>query len=109
MAHGGQQGVLFNGFYDTWCYLPMFGFLSVFAGDRVLSAIGMIRDSVIRCCSTNCKRIEKPLHSRDSVRIQVFMARAFFCRMMLYKQTTEKTRCAPSRIPRIISPFNCQA
>jgi hypothetical protein len=28
-AHGAQQGVLFNGFYDTWCYLPMFGFLSV--------------------------------------------------------------------------------
>lgn len=28
-AHGAQQGVLFNGFYDTWCYLPMFGFVSV--------------------------------------------------------------------------------
>lgn len=28
-AHGDQQGVLFNGFYDTWCYLPLFGFLSV--------------------------------------------------------------------------------
>jgi len=31
-AHGAQQGVLFNGFYDTWCYLPIFGFVSV-AGD----------------------------------------------------------------------------
>lgn len=28
-AHGAQQGVLFNGFYKTWCYLPIFGFLSV--------------------------------------------------------------------------------
>jgi len=28
-AHGAQQGVLFNGYYDTWCYLPIFGFLSV--------------------------------------------------------------------------------
>ena len=28
-AHGAQQGVLFNGFYGTWCYLPIFGFLSV--------------------------------------------------------------------------------
>ena len=28
-AHGAQQGVLFNGFYDTWCYLPIFGFVSV--------------------------------------------------------------------------------
>lgn len=28
-AHGGQQGILFNGYYDTWCYLPIFGFLSV--------------------------------------------------------------------------------
>lgn len=27
-AHGEQQGVLFNGFYDTHCYLPVLGFLS---------------------------------------------------------------------------------
>jgi len=27
-AHGTQQGVLFHGFYRSWCYLPMFGFLS---------------------------------------------------------------------------------
>lgn len=28
-AHGAQQGVLFNGFYSMWCFLPIFGFLSV--------------------------------------------------------------------------------
>lgn len=28
-AHGEQQGVLFNGFYGTHCYLPVFGFLSL--------------------------------------------------------------------------------
>lgn len=28
-AHGAQQGVLFNAFYGTWCYLPVFGFISV--------------------------------------------------------------------------------
>jgi hypothetical protein len=27
-AHGAQQGVLFNGFYDTWCYLPLLVFVS---------------------------------------------------------------------------------
>jgi hypothetical protein len=27
-AHGAQQGVLFHGFYRTWCYLPVFGFIS---------------------------------------------------------------------------------
>lgn len=27
-AHGSQQGVLFNGFYDTWCYLPLLVFVS---------------------------------------------------------------------------------
>lgn len=31
-THGRQQRALFNGFYDTWCYLPVFGFLTV-AGD----------------------------------------------------------------------------
>ena len=27
-THGGQQLTLFNGFYDTWCYLPLAGFLT---------------------------------------------------------------------------------
>jgi Transposase DDE domain group 1 len=37
-AHGAQQGILFNGYYDTWCYLPIFGFLSVDGseGDHLL-------------------------------------------------------------------------
>jgi len=33
-THGAQQGSLFNGYYDSWCYLPMFGFLSVDGGDH---------------------------------------------------------------------------
>jgi len=28
-AHGRQQQIFFNGYYDTWCYLPLLGFLSV--------------------------------------------------------------------------------
>lgn len=32
-THGHQQGTFFNGFYDTWCYLPLLGFLSV-PGDK---------------------------------------------------------------------------
>lgn len=28
-THGQQPLTFFNGHYDTWCYLPMFGFLSV--------------------------------------------------------------------------------
>ncbi len=27
-THGCQQGSLFHGFYKSWCFLPMFGFLS---------------------------------------------------------------------------------
>ena len=27
-THGAQQMALFNGHYDSWCYLPMLGFLS---------------------------------------------------------------------------------
>jgi hypothetical protein len=27
-THGGQQQTFFNGFYDTWCYLPLAGFLT---------------------------------------------------------------------------------
>lgn len=28
-AHGGQQQIFFSGYYDTWCFLPLLGFLSV--------------------------------------------------------------------------------
>ncbi len=31
-THGEQQGTLFNGFYGTWCYLPVLGFLSCSKG-----------------------------------------------------------------------------
>jgi len=27
-THGGQQQTFFNGYYDTWCYLPMAGFIT---------------------------------------------------------------------------------
>jgi len=27
-THGAQQLALFNGYYDTWCYLPMVGFIT---------------------------------------------------------------------------------
>ena len=27
-THGAQQLTFFNGHYDTWCYLPVVGFLS---------------------------------------------------------------------------------
>jgi hypothetical protein len=32
-THGAQQMAFFNGFYDTWCYLPMLAFLT-FDGER---------------------------------------------------------------------------
>jgi hypothetical protein len=32
-THGAQQMSFFNGFYDTWCYLPMLAFLT-FDGER---------------------------------------------------------------------------
>lgn len=28
-AHGRQQQIFFNGYYDTWCFLPLLGFISV--------------------------------------------------------------------------------
>ena len=28
-AHGKQQQIFFSGYYDTWCFLPLLGFLSV--------------------------------------------------------------------------------
>jgi len=62
-THGGQQLSLFNGYYDTWCYLPILGFVSfddepdqhLFAAilrpgnaPAKLGAVGVLRRSIER-------------------------------------------------------------
>ena len=62
-THGGQQLSFFNGYYDTWCYLPMLGFISfddepdqyLFAAIRLpgnasatLGAVGLLRRAIER-------------------------------------------------------------
>src|SRR5437867_4316616 len=62
-THGGQQLSLFNGYYDTWCYLPILGFVSfndepdqhLFAAilrpgnaPATLGAVGVLRRSIER-------------------------------------------------------------
>ncbi len=36
-THGAQQLSFFNGHYDTWCYLPVMGFVSFNDGSRAVS------------------------------------------------------------------------
>jgi len=62
-THGGQKLSLFNGYYDTWCYLPILGFVSfddepdqhLFAAilrpgnaPAKLGAVGVLRRSIER-------------------------------------------------------------
>ncbi|QDV08232.1 Transposase DDE domain protein [Planctomycetes bacterium Poly30] len=42
-THGGQQGSLFHAFYQNWCYLPMFGFLSVEGTPDHVPVVGRLR------------------------------------------------------------------
>lgn len=49
-AHGEQQGVLFNGFYDGYGYLPMFGFLSVDGDPEQYLLYARLRPGTRKAC-----------------------------------------------------------
>jgi Transposase DDE domain group 1 len=51
--HGEQEGRFFHGYYDHYCYLPLF----VFAGEHVLCA--RMRPSNIDASAGSCKEIER--------------------------------------------------
>ena len=42
-THGAQQGALFHAFYRSWCYLPMFGFLSIEGMPDHVPFVGRLR------------------------------------------------------------------
>lgn len=42
-THGSQQLTFFNGHYDTWCYLPMMGFLSFNSEAQQYAFCGVLR------------------------------------------------------------------
>ena len=49
-THGEQQGTLFNGFYDTWCYLPLLGFLSSSKGTDQHLFMSRLRPGTAKEC-----------------------------------------------------------
>jgi hypothetical protein len=51
--HGEQEGRFYHGYYDHYCYLPLF----VFAGEHVLCA--RMRPSNIDASAGSCKEIER--------------------------------------------------
>jgi hypothetical protein len=48
-THGGQQLSLFNGFYGTWCYLPLLGFLSFDDEPDQFLFTAVLRDGTAPC------------------------------------------------------------
>lgn len=58
-AHGGQQGVLFNGFYGKWCYVPLVSFVS-FDGDPEQYAVS----ARLRPGNAKCQRGAVPVLRR---------------------------------------------
>ena len=48
-THGGQQLSLFNGFYGTWCYLPLLGFLSFDDEPEQFLFTAVLRDGTAPC------------------------------------------------------------
>ena len=45
-THGAQQLAFFNGFYDTWCYLPLLGFLTFNGEPQQYLFAAMLRPGV---------------------------------------------------------------
>ena len=43
-THGAQQYTLFNGYYDTWCYLPLLAFLSFDRESEQYLCAALLRD-----------------------------------------------------------------
>ena len=74
-THGGQQGTFFNGFYETWCYLPLLGFLSVAGGkDQHLFAARLRRGTTpaTHCLIPMVRRMVKKLRAAfPGVKIRV--------------------------------------
>lgn len=48
-THGGQQLSLFNGFYDTYCYLPLLGFISFNDEPEQYLCAAMLRSGTAGC------------------------------------------------------------
>jgi hypothetical protein len=48
-THGAQQLSLFNGFYGTWCYLPLLGFLSFDDEPEQYLFTALLRDGTAPC------------------------------------------------------------
>ncbi len=69
-AHGRQQGVLFNGFYDSWCYLPLLAFVRFADGPeqclvtRCMRPAGRIRRLVRAASCVICSAGSAPCFPR---------------------------------------------
>jgi len=50
--HGHQEGRFFHGYYDCYCYLPLY----VFCGRHLLPHLSLFGDSSERLCQTKCSR-----------------------------------------------------
>lgn len=48
-AHGGQQGVLFNGFYGKWCYVPLVTFVSFDRDPEQYAVSARLRPGNAKC------------------------------------------------------------
>ena len=51
-THGEQQLTFFNGFYDTWCYLPLLGFISIDDEPEQHLFHARLRPGTVRCYRT---------------------------------------------------------
>jgi len=81
-THGEQQLTLFNGFYDTWCYLPLLGFISIDDEPEQHLFHSRLRAGTVRCHRTlipTLRRTVAEVRRRfPKARIQVRMDAGFY-------------------------------
>lgn len=81
-THGEQQLTLFNGFYDTWCFLPLLGFISI--GDEPEQHLfhARLRPGTVRCYRTVIPTLRRTVaevrRKFPKARIQVRMDAGFY-------------------------------
>src|SRR5690606_19218686 len=81
-THGEQQLTLFNGSYDTWCFLPLLGFISI--GDEPEQHLfhARLRPGTVRCYRTVIPTLRRTVaevrRKFPKARIQVRMDAGFY-------------------------------
>ena len=106
-THGQQEFTFFNGHYDTWCYLPLLGFVSFDAEAEQYAVLALLRpgNSAAKLGAVHCLRhlLRKLRHAFPGAQLRVRLDGGFAGNDLLTFLETERVEyvVAVGRNPRL--------